>query len=294
LVNRTPVFAAAAVSWTVVAALVIALLPGFLAGPPTTSPAGASDWYLTTDQLARVVRDARTSNANVGKTIVANVQITELAASCVAPSPCGYDTFLSGIEPRIPVTGASAPTCPPPGPCSGPLPPPGPTALTIEPGSVAFVAALSTRGLASDRIAYSVAEALLNRPQGSYVVNGWLWDIGSPLCPSSAQPEAGPDFGCGQATWLTDTAPTQAAAPLTGLRVQNAALAGVESAAAPLAAPSAIVSGNLQSVLGRFLLSDVTTPPECVECASGIARLRIPIDTVTIPPARTTPPPAGS
>jgi hypothetical protein len=280
--NRTPLVAGAALSWILVVALAAASLPGLLARPaPAASPGAAAEWYLTSDQLQRVVSGAAASGANVGKTIVANVQITGLPQNCPIGS-CGYDTFIAGIEPRIPVTDAELPAAcpaPPQGGCHGPLPPPGPTALTIEPGSVKFVATLTTRGLSPERIAFTVAEALLNRPDGDYVVKGWLWDIGSPPC---ALPLPGTfkesDYGCGDAAWLTDEPPTTATAPLTALRVQN----GVLPDLAPN--PSALGTDDPRAAQGTYLVAATPTPPDCVQCPGGVGRLLQPIDTVSIPP----------
>lgn len=271
---------------------------------PVSSPAPSPEtaWYLTTAQLARVVAGTATSNENVGKTVIANVQITDLFAACPNEAPrCPYTTIIAGSEPHIPVTNAELPTsCPAPGPagqtasCGTVLPPPGPTALTIEPGSVSFVASVQI-GINDPRPS-TVEQFIEASPTNTILVDGWLSTMGiPPACPAPLGGIANGPFGCGQAAWLTDqpftaTVPAgtdgwNTTGPARGLRVQNDAYETF--------APNRAVTdsaGFAASERGLYLIASADPmPSECFMCATVRGTLLARIDPVSVPVAIASP-----
>jgi len=294
-----------AVAVVAILALGAAILPGRLAGPAAT-PATAA-WYLTTDELAAVVARTATSSEDVGKTIVANVKITDLAASCAPPadgsSPLAVscaEQVLAGTDPPIPVQNAQLPiSCPAPSSRCYVLPSPGSTALTIEPGSVTYVETVDLG--TTDHAPWSVGRYLTTSTSGLDValVDGWLSTMGIPPgCPAPmpSVPENGP-YTCGAATWLTADpfratigggGSYETTAPGRGIRVQNSAygtFASTPSATDPDGFPA--------SVRGLFVVLPLTAPDPCFMCSTAVGQLLARVDAVSIPTSSQAPEPTS-
>lgn len=301
----------------VVVAIAAGLLPS-IAGGPAPSSTGTT-WFLTRDQLERVVADAGTDTGNVGKTIVADVTLSAtVTAACPFPSSgfnpaCPVNYVIAGATRVIRVDGVPAfqPPCPPGVECVYRPTFVAPLALTIlGPGLVSFVGEVllppsdptSVWSVAAWR-QYTLQRGHSYRELTAtdllFPVAAWMSGAGGVFgCPAPiAGSTADPDFGCGPAAWLTDQPyqPTVAnptgngmmystTPPPDGIRVQNAAYETF--------APDRPASGQVVARQGIFLIRPTAVPDEeCFACAPGPrAKIVDRIDPVTIPPPSTASP----
>ena len=233
------------------ALLVLTLGAATLVGPGNRpAPSGRTAWFLTAAELEAVVRAAPTHPENIGRTIVAAVQLDTGSISCPAPGPCQQPYSIRGTNPPIPVGGlVGAPACPPSFRCAAPRSVSGPVALTIRSASVEFVGYVGRVGQSPSAIP-EYRRALLDPVRDDAyltVVDGWLVDDGGLLsCPavilpgsSAGAPGAvapGVGYGCGDANWITaypyqpttihrssDAISIDTRPPADGIRVQNGA-----------------------------------------------------------------------
>lgn len=96
-------------AWVVAPALGAALLPGHEAVGPSPAPSPETAWYLTTAQLARVVAGTATSDENIGKTVIADVQITNLPHCPPIRAPVNTRPSSRARGRHIPVLNAQRP-----------------------------------------------------------------------------------------------------------------------------------------------------------------------------------------
>jgi hypothetical protein len=293
------------------------------ASSPLASPAGT--WLLTNEQLIQVVESTSTDPTNVGRAIVADVQLVRGETDCAFP-PCPPFYTLSGssytrVGPGPGVTVGGLPTgasCPSPaGDCAGGNPSAGRMAVIVGRGSVTFLGWVRLGPAGGAWTPGSISTLLANPTslQGRLVVvDGWLTGYGGAInCPAvvpdgGSVPRVGSgghweeSYGCGDAAWITTqryvstTTSSNSVAvhpPADGIRVQNGAY---EAFGLP---PSNLVEPRR----GLYLIDPLGPVENCFDCTStgGVGRVVARIDpiqlrTTTDAPARSdaTNPPTAS
>jgi hypothetical protein len=256
------------------------------------SPEASADsaWLMDEARLAGAVR-AASETGGAGRVLIADVAF-ERAGDCAA-EPIDLTTcyvVVSGSNPPIRVRDIT-------GNCTGPffcpveIPPvvpadPGPYALRIlDDGTVSFVGYVDRPARAADDPSpawgFDDLRTHLGQLTGStlgdyqlFVVDAWISGAGGePRCLMVLRPY--PQYGCGQATWLTagpvepnaySTNGWSLTAPASSIRLPNGAL--------PLGMEGRLVVGDAQSTRGTFLVRAVLPQPTlCFGCDGPAAEL---------------------
>jgi len=257
---------------------------------PTQTPAAATRWFMSEPDLEAVVRAAQSSDAGVGRVVVANVGFEAAGVCGETPDPATCYPVVTGSNPPIRLRDARS-DCPSGWFCAVErvpiVPAGGPFALRIL-GDVTIdfegyvVRPTTVAASGNPEWSFDAARQWLQHADGTQldqyedvVVTAWI--SGAAGMPRCLFVGSDPRFGCGQAAWLTGGTVQPNAFPSDGwslttppssIRLPNGAYAAFAPAPTP---PGPQVAPMPE--LGTFLVRAVLPPPTCIFCDGPVAEV---------------------